>query len=103
MPLPSRYLVLFLLFFGGNAFADLPGDADRSIDVELAGFLYSQGVYKKRTGHFAELDQKARDSSGIQNETESLVFPDRSESSSSIESWLKETHHSISLQEMMTE
>ena len=41
------------------ASAELPKDADRTIDSYLAGFLYTQGLYKATDGFFKPLQRKS--------------------------------------------
>lgn len=85
--------ILLFLVSTPYAIADLPQDADRSINVELAGFLYSQGVYKTIYGTFSELTP------GKENELqpqEGLVIPDSPEAKDSqIEAWLHKSNKTI--------
>lgn len=100
MPQCFRHLILSLVIASGPAHAGLPSDADRSIDVELAGFLYSQGVYKKRAGPYSALTGASKEIRS-QNDDERIRFPKTAGSSDAIAAWIESTDHKIEFKELI--
>ena len=95
MRVPLKHIALLLsLVTTQYAIADLPQDADRGIDVELAGFLYSQGVYKTVYGSFRALAPETTvDEVESQNE---LVIPRQpGAKNGQIEAWLNKSNETI--------
>lgn len=97
----KRYLMVFLILNCGHAVADLPDDADRTIDVQLAGFLYSQGIYKQRSGAFSTLSSQVAETD-VNRENEDVEIPDNASAYDTISTWLKSTEHSISIKDIVT-
>lgn len=94
------YLVAMLVCLPALSFAELPSDADRGVDVELAGFLYTQGVYKNRIGNFVLLDQV--DESEYEASASGPVdFPDSTSNNQRIDDWIRSTDTKISFTELL--
>lgn len=102
MPILKCYLITLFLLVPALSFAQLPNDADRSVDVELAGFLYSQGVYKSRTGSFVALSQ-ARDSEQKERLARPVHFPGTDSNSKRIDSWIRSTDAKVSFKELINQ
>lgn len=94
MPVRFRYLIIGLMLQSPLATADLPGDADRGLDVALAGFLYSQGIYKSESGVFRPLNGSFTNSGS--EGSPHIEFPSRQENNETeIRRWLKETRNEV--------
>lgn len=100
MSILKRNLIALFLFIPALSFAQLPSDADRSVGVELAGFLYLQGLYKSRTGSFVALGQ-AHDSERAELATGSVDFPDAESNNERIDSWIRSTDTKVSFEELL--
>lgn len=100
MSILKRYLIALFVSAPALSLAELPNDADRNVDVELAGFLYSEGVYKARTGRFVSLGQ-ADNSEHRERPSEPVRFPDANSNNERVSSWIRSTDAKISFKELL--
>lgn len=100
MPVLKSYLVAMFICLPALSFAELPSDADRRVDVDLAGFLYAQGIYKTRSGSFVLLDQVAEREYET-NASEPVHFPDSTSNNQRIDYWIRSTDTKISFAELL--
>ena len=100
MSILKSYLIVLFVFAPALSLAELPSDADRGVDVELAKFLYSQGVYKARTGRFVSLGQAA-DSEHGERPSEPVRFPDTDLNNKRVSSWIRSTDAKVSFKELL--
>lgn len=102
MSILRSYLIALFVCLPALSFAELPSDADRGVDVELAGLLYSQGIYRNRSGSFVLLSQDV-ERGAVVITSDSVRFPESSSNNERIDDWIRSTGTKVSFKELLAQ
>lgn len=89
------YLIITLMLASATAHAQLPPDADRTVDVELAGFLFSQGIYKTAFGDFKRINGKGQSADAGAPQRVSIPSGKTQSQNDVVQKWMKQGNRTI--------